>query len=184
MWLLTKSHTLDHLVQLDTYIRKAFALIKSCFNSLSGKSLWDNLDPWYTVLKNRFHFGLRGYLPVFIREFLSARTFRIRLWFHLSDTFTRNQGIPQGSILSVALFLSKLIVFLLVWSWTQRAFCLLMTSWSAIVSNIWSLSRDICWKYGQIPVVLSFHPLKQFVWFLSIMSSSTWSLTLFEKTSR
>ena len=52
--------------------------------------------------------GLRGLIPKFISEFLKHRTFKIKLQNHLSESFTQDMGIPQGSVLSVLLFAIKI----------------------------------------------------------------------------
>ena len=39
-----------------------------------------------------------------IKSFLSSRCFRVRVGNHLSSTFSQENGIPQGGVLSVALF--------------------------------------------------------------------------------
>ena len=44
-----------------------------------------------------------GRLPNFISNFLSDRSFNVRIGFTLSDTFEQEQGVPQGSILSPTL---------------------------------------------------------------------------------
>ncbi len=45
----------------------------------------------------------RGKLPTFIESFL--RSFRVRVGITLSDVFNQEQGVAQGSILSVTLFI-------------------------------------------------------------------------------
>ena len=53
--------------------------------------------------------GLRGNLPIFIGNFLSDRTFQIRLGTILSDKlFHQDEGVPQGTILSTTLFNIKI----------------------------------------------------------------------------
>ncbi|CAI6357576.1 unnamed protein product [Macrosiphum euphorbiae] len=41
----------------------------------------------------------------FIKNFLMDRTFQVKVNFHLSQVFKQENGVPQGSILSVSLFL-------------------------------------------------------------------------------
>ncbi len=48
--------------------------------------------------------GMRGKLPLFIRSFLQNRTFRVRVSTTLSRLFLQEEGVPQGSVLSVTLF--------------------------------------------------------------------------------
>ena len=51
---------------------------------------------------------LRGRLPIFIRNFLRDRTFKVRLGSTYSDSFEQEEGYPQGSIMSILLFLIKI----------------------------------------------------------------------------
>ena len=43
----------------------------------------------------------------FIGIFLSDRSFHVRIGFCLSDAFNQEMGVPQGSILSVTLFILR-----------------------------------------------------------------------------
>ena len=52
--------------------------------------------------------GLRGNLPIFIEKFLNPRTFQVRIGSTLSLDVIQEQGVPQGSILSVTLFSIKI----------------------------------------------------------------------------
>ena len=52
--------------------------------------------------------GLRGRLPIFISNFLTDRSFSVRLGAVFSDPFDQEEGVPQGSILSVTLFSLKI----------------------------------------------------------------------------
>ena len=54
-------------------------------------------------MKDLHDTGLRGRLPNFISNFLSDRSFNVRIRSTLSDTFNQEQGVPQGSILSSTL---------------------------------------------------------------------------------
>ncbi|GFX90414.1 putative RNA-directed DNA polymerase from transposon X-element [Trichonephila clavipes] len=57
----------------------------------------------YGILRNMYDFGLRGNLPIFIFNFLVVRYFNVRIG-HSSHKFMQDQGVPQGSVLSVTLF--------------------------------------------------------------------------------
>ena len=46
-----------------------------------------------------------GKLALWVQAFLTGRSTRIRLPGHLSDAFPTNTGIPQGSPISLILFL-------------------------------------------------------------------------------
>ncbi|GFX07127.1 putative RNA-directed DNA polymerase from transposon X-element [Trichonephila clavipes] len=51
-----------------------------------------------------YDFGLRGNLPIFIFNFLAVRYFNVRIGHSSSHKFIQDQGVPQGSVLSVTLF--------------------------------------------------------------------------------
>ena len=52
--------------------------------------------------------GLEGRLPIFVQNFLSNREFKVRVGSTLSEAHNQEQGVPQGSILSVTLFSLKI----------------------------------------------------------------------------
>ena len=52
--------------------------------------------------------GLKGKLPIFIKNFLNNRKFQRRIGTTLSELQEQEMGVPQGSILSVTLFNIKI----------------------------------------------------------------------------
>ncbi|KAK3894956.1 hypothetical protein Pcinc_001312 [Petrolisthes cinctipes] len=56
-------------------------------------------DTWQLHL-----YGLRGRLPRFLKEFLSGRSFSVRVGTTHSASVAQEEGVPQGSVLSVTLF--------------------------------------------------------------------------------
>ena len=56
------------------------------------------------ILRKLFGYGIRGSMGLFLQNFLSNRSFRVRIGNHLSSTFAQENGVPQGGVLSVALF--------------------------------------------------------------------------------
>ncbi|GBO17316.1 putative RNA-directed DNA polymerase from transposon X-element [Araneus ventricosus] len=62
----------------------------------------------YGILLALFNFGFRGNLPIFLKNFLSYRTFRVRMGNFYSNHFIQSEGVPQGSVLSVTLFIVHL----------------------------------------------------------------------------
>ena len=52
--------------------------------------------------------GFRGHLPMFVQNFLEGRNFQVRVGTTLSDLHEQEMGVPQGSILSPALFSIKI----------------------------------------------------------------------------
>ncbi|GFV06945.1 probable RNA-directed DNA polymerase from transposon X-element [Trichonephila clavipes] len=97
--------TLDNIITLENKIRNAFVRrnhLVSIFFDI--EKAYDRT--WrYGILRTLFDFGFRGNLPTFIQHFLKLRTFRVRLAGTLSAPFTQAEGVPQGSILSVTLFI-------------------------------------------------------------------------------
>ena len=49
-------------------------------------------------MKDLHKLDLKGRLPLSIQNFLSDRTFNVRIGNALSDIFKQEQGVPQGSI--------------------------------------------------------------------------------------
>ncbi|GFW51977.1 probable RNA-directed DNA polymerase from transposon X-element [Trichonephila clavipes] len=96
--------TLDNLVFLESQIRDAFVRrnhLVSLFFDI--EKAYDRT--WcYGILRNMHDFGLRGNLPIFIFNFLAVRYFHVRIGHSSSHKFIQDQGVPQGSVLSVTLF--------------------------------------------------------------------------------
>ncbi|GBN99948.1 putative RNA-directed DNA polymerase from transposon X-element [Araneus ventricosus] len=107
--------TFHNLVLLETQIRNPFVkrnhLVAIFFDI---EKAYDRA--WrYGILSTLFNFGFRGNLPIFLRNFLSHQTFRVRMENFYSNHFIQAEGVPQGSILSVAHFiihLSQILNFL------------------------------------------------------------------------
>ena len=96
--------TVDHILALDTEARACFSQRKHL-----GAIFFDIEAAYDTVLRHGilrklFNYGVRGRMGRFIQNFLSHRSFRVRVGSHLSDSFSQENGIPQGGVLSVALF--------------------------------------------------------------------------------
>ena len=94
----------DVLIRLEASISEAFANKKhhiSVFFDL--EKAYDTT--WrYGILKTMHEFGLRGELPIFIKSFLRNRRFKVRVGNILSSVHNLEEGVPQGSVLSVTLF--------------------------------------------------------------------------------
>ena len=100
--------TLDNLVRLDTYIRRTFAQKKEVVAVFFD--LEKAYDPtWrYGILRDLPGAGLRGRLPIFVKNFLSNRVFKVRVGTRLSDVKRQMSGVPQDSTLRVTLFAAKI----------------------------------------------------------------------------
>ena len=104
----SKRSTVDHLVRLETFVREAFIKkehLTAVFFDL--EKVYDTT--WkYGIMRDLSDFGLKGRLPHFIDNFLSNRHFKVRVGTTLSDLQGQEEGVPQGSILSVTLFSIKI----------------------------------------------------------------------------
>ena len=58
----------------------------------------------YGILKILREIGFRGEMPIFIENFLKNRFFQVQVGSILSDVKQQEEGVPQGSVLSVTLF--------------------------------------------------------------------------------
>ena len=103
-----KRSTVDHLVRLETFVREAFIKkehLTAVFFDL--EKAYDTT--WkYGIMRDLNDFGLKGRLPHFIDNFLSNRNFKVRVGTTLSDLQGQEEGVPQGSILSLTLFSIKI----------------------------------------------------------------------------
>ena len=59
-------------------------------------------------MKDLHDIGLKGRLPLFLQNFLTNREFNVKIGSTLSELHQQEQGVPQGSILSVTLFSLKI----------------------------------------------------------------------------
>ena len=100
--------TLDQLIKLESHIREALAsgdhLVAVFFDLQKAyDTTWK-----HGILKDLHHMGLRGNLPIFIKNFLCDRSFLVSFGTILSDEYVQEEGVPQGAILSTTLFNVKL----------------------------------------------------------------------------
>ena len=104
----SKRSTVDHLVRLETFVREAFIKkehLTAVFFDL--EKAYDTT--WkYGIMRDLSDFGLKGRLPIFIDNFLSNRNFKVRVGTTLSGLQGQEEGVSQGSILSVTLFSIKI----------------------------------------------------------------------------
>lgn len=97
--------TIDNIVALESDIHEAFATnqhvlavffdLDKAYDMVWRRSILDRMKKW----------GLEGNVVSFVENFLQERTFRVRANGTLSRDRTLRNGVPQGSILSVTLFL-------------------------------------------------------------------------------
>ena len=100
--------TIDQLIRLESAVREAFIrrehIVAVYFDlEKAYDTTWK-----YGIMKDLFEAGLRGRLPIFIDQFLHNRKFSIRIGSTLSDAHDQEEGVPQGSIISVTCFIMKI----------------------------------------------------------------------------
>lgn len=97
--------TIDNLVTLENEIHNVFLrneFLLTIFFDLA--KAYDTC--WrYLILKELHQAGMRGKLPVLIEDFLTDRKFQVKVGGKLSRQYSQDMGVPQGSVLSVTLFL-------------------------------------------------------------------------------
>lgn len=100
--------TVDHLVRLETAIREAFVRRQHCVSVFFDLEKAYDTTWRYGILRDLYSYGIRGRLFCCIADFLQGRTFRVQLGGILSRLFIQENGVPQGSVLSVTLFIVKM----------------------------------------------------------------------------
>ena len=104
MWLSKINSTTDVLIRLKSSICESFASKQHHVTIFFDLEKVYNTTWRYGILKTIHQVGLRGELPLFIKSFLSHRFFQVRVGNTLSDRKCQEEGVPQGSVLSVTLF--------------------------------------------------------------------------------
>ena len=64
-----------------------------------------DMCPRKGILKKMHEMGLRGNLPIFIKNFLTTRNFQVKVKNKFSSIHVQQNGVPQGSVLSPTLFI-------------------------------------------------------------------------------
>ena len=96
--------TMDSLAQLTSYIEKGF------HNKKHTVAVFFDLEKAYDtvwraeILNSLYEMGLRGNLPNFLENFLTNRQFCVRIGASHSEYVKQEEGLPQGSVLSVTCF--------------------------------------------------------------------------------
>jgi ribonuclease HI len=96
--------TLDHLIRMEAFIQDSFLCKQHSIAVFFDLEKAYDTTWRFNILKSMSSWGFKGRLPVFITNFMTDRTFNVRVGDVLSDTFTQENGVPQGSVLSVTLF--------------------------------------------------------------------------------
>ena len=104
-----KNHSmLDHLVHFEMFIKNAFIKNNNLLTIFFDLEKAYHTTWKYSTLADLWDLSFRGHLPRFIQSFLSEHSFRVRVGSTLSELHEQEMGVPQGSILSPALFSIKI----------------------------------------------------------------------------
>ena len=96
--------TLDPLLRLSNQIQQGFA------NQKQTIGVFFDLEKAYDtawrqgIIKELCELGIKGNMLRFLRSFLTDRYIKVKVGNKISNHFKQEEGVPQGSILSVALF--------------------------------------------------------------------------------
>ncbi|GBM41544.1 hypothetical protein AVEN_32344-1 [Araneus ventricosus] len=86
---------IDNLLKLETAIREAFVRKKHFVSIFFDIEKAYDRTWQHGILKDLSDIGLKGNLPLFIKNFLQTRIFQIRIGNILSDNFHQQEGFPQ-----------------------------------------------------------------------------------------
>ena len=91
-----KRSTVDHLVRLETVVRRAFAHgehVVSVFFDL--KKAYDTV--WKHKIMSDLHaLVLRGRMPIYIEQLLKNRSFKVQINGTLSNSFPQEKEFPRA----------------------------------------------------------------------------------------
>ena len=96
--------TLDPLLMISREIQNAFAVQNQVFGVFfdlekAYDTTWRN-----GILKQLASWGIGGNMFAFLNEFLTDRYLKVRVGSVTSSLYLQEEGVPQGSVLSVTLF--------------------------------------------------------------------------------
>ena len=100
--------TIDPLCQLEDHIRRGFERKQITVAIFFDIQKAYNTTWRYSILKSLHDHNMRGHLPSFIQNFLSERSFQVRIDDTYSDIYKLDNGVPQGSVLSGNIFILAL----------------------------------------------------------------------------
>ena len=96
--------TLDPLLKLSNEIQLGFANSKQTIGVFFDMEKAYDTTWRHGVIKKFYKMGVRGKMLRFLNSFLSNRYFKVRVGSTLSSSFCQEEGVPQGSVLSVTCF--------------------------------------------------------------------------------
>ena len=99
-----KRSTGDVLARVESDVLNAFAEGKHLVAILIDISKAYDTTWKCNILMKIYNYGIRGPLAHFIKNFLRDRQFKLKIGNTLSKVYALEEGVPQGSVLSVTLF--------------------------------------------------------------------------------
>ena len=96
--------TADALTKFETDIQESFHDGKYLVAIFIDISKAYDTTRKYNILRNIYSLGIRGSLGYFIENFMKNRLLKLKVEKLLSPPFPQEEGVPQGSVLSVTLF--------------------------------------------------------------------------------
>ena len=96
--------TLDPLLKLSNQIQQGFATGSQTIGVFFDMEKAYDTTWRHGVLKKFHKMGVKGNMLRFLNSFLSNRYLKVRVGSTLSSSFCQEEGVPQGSVLSVTCF--------------------------------------------------------------------------------
>lgn len=97
--------TTDNLVRLESYIHDSFANDEKVLAVFFDVQKAYEMTWRHLITKKLYEWGFSGNILHFVTNFLKNRSFRVRVGDHTTEPYWLQNGIPQGSVISVTLFL-------------------------------------------------------------------------------
>jgi len=96
--------TLDPLLKLSNEIQRGFAEGGQTIGVFFDLEKAYDTTWRHGIIKEFYDMGIRGNMIRFIKEFLSDRFIKVRVGDSISRKYKQEEGVPQGSVLSVTCF--------------------------------------------------------------------------------
>lgn len=98
--------TLNHLVKIA--VHEAFVNRQFCVSVFFDLEKAYDTTWRHDIIQDLYNSGIRGRILSAVISCLGRRTFRLKLDSTLSKEFVQDNGVPQGGVLSVTLFIVKM----------------------------------------------------------------------------
>ena len=108
MWFSKGSQHIRPLGPFRTFHSQSFCKKETSFGSIFDLEKAYDTTWKHGILTDLFDLEFRGRLPIFIQNFLFDRHFQVKSGTDFSNSYLQENGVPQGSILSLMLFNLKI----------------------------------------------------------------------------